>query len=187
MLYWKLCGYFTAFSINNLSLLVVLWVYGWGPVYAWVYSLTSIPIFLSMMGICSECLRSRKYRARAVTIGFILAVTIGHLTHAGIVRPVTAYDWISLTEGTLLLWAGTMIGVSAAYAERSDLALILSILWLAQALFSFGYVLHLNWPMWMELNWWLPETICMTGFILIGIRLRCNNGNKSHPASYTSS
>jgi hypothetical protein len=172
MLYWALCGYFLAFIANMLALDLALWFFGWGPVYAWVYSLTSVPIFLAIAWICRESLRTRKLRVRAAILGFILALTIGHLAYVGIVRPVDAYDWITLTEGTLLFWAGTMMGASAAYAERPDVALVLSFLWLAQALFSFGYVLHFDWPSWRALNYWLPETICIVGFSLLGWQLR---------------
>jgi hypothetical protein len=182
MLYWALCGYLLAFIVNNLADTVAVYFFGWGPVYAWVYSLTSVPIFLAIAWVCHESLHARKLRVRAVTLGFLLALTIGHLAYVGIVRPVDAYDWITLTEGTLLFWAGTMIGASAAYAERSDVALCLAFLWLAQALFSFGYVLHFDWLWWQKANLWLPETICIVGFSLLGYRLRCQPRATHQPA-----
>jgi len=167
-----LCCYFAAFNVNMLALIVTLWLYGWGPVYAWVYVLCSVPIFLAIAAICKESLLTREHRARAIAVGFILALTLGHLTHVGIVRAVTVYDWITLTEGTLLAWAGTVLGFSAAYAERKDLALLLATLWLAQSLFDYGYILHYGWPSWMAANWFVPQAICIVGFSLIGWRLR---------------
>jgi hypothetical protein len=168
----KLCGYFAAFNLNLLLLIAALWLYGWGPAYAWVYVLSSVPIFLAIAAICKESLLTREHKARAIAIGFILALAIGHLAHVGIVRPVTVYDWISLTEGTLLVWAGIVLGFSAAYIKRWDLAIILAIMWLAQALFSFGYVLHFDWPEWLEANWYVPQSICIVGFSLIAWRVR---------------
>jgi hypothetical protein len=170
-MYLSLCAYFLAFSVNALAGMLVLAFYGWGSAYAWVYSLTSLPIFAAIGWITWASLGSREHRLRAVAIGFILALTVGHLTYAEIARP-TAYDWITLIEGVLLVWAGTLLGFAAIYSERKDIAVILAVLWLCQALFSFGYVLHWGWPNWMEANFYVPQAICIAGFSLIGWRIR---------------
>lgn len=171
-MYGKLCLYFAAFSVNLAALIVTFWLYGWGPAYAWVYSLSSVPIFLTIAAICWESLSTREYRFRAIALGFILAIVIGRLTYAGLARTASAYDGIMLIEGVLLVWAGTVLGFAASYSRRADIALTLAILWLVQALFSFGFVLHWDWPSWTAANWYLPEVICLAGFSLIGWRLR---------------
>jgi hypothetical protein len=170
-MYLSLCAYFLAFNVNALAGLLVLTFCGWGSAYAWVYSLTSLPIFAAIGWITWASLGSREHRLRAAATSFILSVTIGHLVFVEIARP-TAYDWITLIEGVLLVWAGTLLGFAAIYSERKDVALCLSILWLAQALFSLGYVLHLNWPEWLAANWYVPQAIPAVGFTLIGWRLR---------------
>jgi hypothetical protein len=170
-MYLSLCAYFLAFSVNALAGMLVLAFCGWGSLYAWVYSLTSLPIFAAIAWITWASLGSREHRLRAVATSFILSVTIGHLVFVEIARP-TAYDWITLIEGVLLVWAGTLLGFAASYSERKDIALCLSITWLVQSLFSFGFALHWGWPEWLEMNFYVPQLISAIGFSLIGWRLR---------------
>jgi hypothetical protein len=165
-MYLSLCAYFLAFSVNALAGMLVLIFCGWGSAYAWVYSLTSLPIFAAIAWITWASLGSREHRLRAVATSFILSVTIGHLVFVEIARP-TAYDWITLIEGVLLVWAGTLLGFAATYSERKDIAVILAVLWLCQALFSFGYVLHFDWPEWLAMNFWMPQSICLLAFSFI--------------------
>jgi hypothetical protein len=172
MLYWYLCGYFLAFSVNLVALIVTLWLYGWGSAYAWVYALSSVPIFLTIAVICREVLRTRQYSFRVSVLALILAATIGHLTYVGIAHPANAYEWIHLIEGTLLVWAGAILGGCARRTEIPQVSLLLGILWLVQSAFSLGYVLHWDWPSWMGYNWYVPQAIPAVGFSLIGFLVR---------------
>jgi multidrug transporter EmrE-like cation transporter len=141
--------------------------YGAGSVaYAVVYSAGTAVILLTCLNLVWEALRGRGYVLRAVVVAGILSLTLGKMAFLGLGHPAKYYDWIGLTEGTLLLWCGLLIGGVSPHTRYAGINLALSLLWIAQALFRWGFYLH--FPDWLMLNWKVPPALCIVGFAVVG-------------------
>lgn len=145
------------------------WLWGiWSRWYATLYVAVTLPILWCIARLCWEALERRCYRARSLAISFLIAGLLGRLCYVGLPRPVTGFDWINLTLGVCLTWAGTLVGFAAPHIKRWDLALILGMLWLFQGLSSFGWTLHL----WEPLNFIIDPVLGIVAFSILAWRLR---------------
>jgi len=146
------------------------WYGDWAWQYAAIYSLFTGVILWCVCRITLDCLRERHYRARAVAITLITALMLARLSYMGTARPLGAWAWISLSEGFVLAWAGTLTAFLAPYMRRPDLIFPLAVFWLAQAGYSFGWTL--NWKEWQEANWLVPPALGTCCFSWLAYRLR---------------
>jgi len=138
----------------------------WSITYAAIYCACSGLILVSIGSIAWECLNGRHFRARTAAIALILALCLGKLASS----ETSGLGWISLVEGVILFWAGMIVGFTAPYIQRWDIALTLSLFWMAQALYSFGWTLHGH--LWDRWNWTVPPLTGIAAFSIIAWRLR---------------
>lgn len=86
-------------------------------------------------------------------------------------------DWsqrVLLAAGAILFFCGQILSTAAAYARMNHTALfILGTLWLVQATYFFGYLLHA--PEWESTGYWAPALLCSVGFVLVGRMLATQN------------
>ncbi len=139
--------------------------------YAAVYAVLTGVWLVPTMVIAWESLYTRLYRLRLMAIGFVLSASLGRLCVAGLGHPATFADWILIIEGTVLIWAGSVLSMVAAYSERQDLTIVLAALWLIQGGYFFGYVLHLPEIAWIKSGWNFPTLLCIAGFGAVSWRL----------------
>jgi hypothetical protein len=99
-----------------------------------------------------------------------VASSLTKLAYLGCPKPVNGYLAISLAEGFVLAWAGTLTVFLAPYMRRPDLIFPLGVFWLAQAGYSFGWTL--NWREWQEINWLVPPALGICCFSWLAYRLR---------------
>lgn len=144
--------------------------YGPGKVYGWVYSIFSATILAAIGRLAWESLDTAKYRLRAAAISLLLALIFARMAFLGLGRAPAWFDWLVIGEGAYLVCAGVLVGMGAPYTLLPDISLGLSVLWLSQALFRFGYSLH--WPLWERANVYMPPLLGIAGFLFIGWRLR---------------
>lgn len=143
---------------------------GPGRIYGAVYVALTALVFATIGWIVWECLRTARYRARCVAVGMLLAAAFARLAFLGLGRQAEWFDWIAIVEGALLIWSGVLAGMSAPYTRLPDVMAGLSVLWLAQALIAFGYVLH--WPLWVSVDVYARAVVAIAGFLFIGWRLQ---------------
>jgi hypothetical protein len=138
--------------------------------YATVYCLFTTRILYAVCRITLDCLRTRRWRLRALAVSFILAAVLTRIAFLGIPKPLSGFLAISLAEGFVLAWAGTLTAFTAPYTERPDLIFPLAAFWLVQALYDYGWVL--NFKDWTALNWTVPPLMGCAAFGVLAWRLR---------------
>jgi len=146
------------------------WYGDWSWQYAAIYTFFTAMILWCVCHITLDCLRTRHWRLRAAGITFILAASLTKLAYLGGPKPVSGYLAISLAEGFILAWAGTLTAFLAPYVKRPDLIFPLAVFWLVQAGYSFGWTL--NWKEWEEINWLVPPALGICCFSWLAYRLR---------------
>ena len=156
----------------QLASLPVLWfasmLWGvWSPWYGGIYVAATLPILWCIARICWESLDAHRYKARALAGPFLIAGVLCRFAYLGMGRPSAYFDWINLSLGMALAWGGTVLGFAAPHQKRWDLALILAIFWMTQALSSFGWTLFLR----EDLNWVIDPALGILAFTLLAWRL----------------
>lgn len=144
-------------------------IIGPGKTYGCIYAGLTALVLATIGLLVRESLQMARYRARCITIGLVLAAMFARLAYLGLARSAEWFDWIIITEGALLIWSGVLMGMSAPYARLPDIALVLSTLWLTQALIAFGYILH--FPAWNRIGVYARAIVGIVGFSLIGLQL----------------
>src|SRR5205807_2108111 len=85
-------------------------------------------------------------------------------------------DALLLAVGACMFFCGQVTSAAASYAYRNHTPLlILGLLWLAQAMYFFGYLIHA--PEWVATGYWLPALLACLGFLGVGLtvpRLRAD-------------
>jgi len=140
----------------------------WSPWYGGIYVAATLPILWSIGKLCWESLADHRYKLRAIAGPFLIAGVLGRLAYLGLSRQATYFDWINLSFGVCLAWSGTTLGFSSPHQKRWDLALILAVFWMTQAVSSFGWTLFLD----EKLNWQVDPILGIAAFLLISWRLR---------------
>jgi hypothetical protein len=149
----------------------------WGNLtntYLAVYSLTTAPILATALYIGWQALQgpsdtpARTFRERVPFLGIplILAAALcreAYPTHA----PDNLFQWVNVIQAFLLAIAGMLAGYAAPYCVNKGSLLVLGTLWVAQAVASLGYSLHLI--EWQRINSWLPASLCIVAFSLVGV------------------
>jgi hypothetical protein len=141
----------------------------WSVGYAAVYVAFTVLILLAIVGIVMDFLADWRYPARLAGSTFLLAMVIARIAFLGSQERFSDYGAISLTEGFFLAWAGTLALFAAPYTKRPDFIFPLGLLWIAQAAYDFGWMLHGRlWDAW---NWIVPPGMCVCCFLFLAARL----------------
>lgn len=155
----------------------------WSWQYAAIYCVFTALILCAIVRIAWDCLRDRRYRLRPIAICFILAAVLTKIAILGVSGRVSGFLAISLAEGFVLAWAGSLTAFAAPYRQRPDLYFPLAVLWLCQSAFAFGWVL--NFKGWGEfINWTVPPLLGCLAFGWLVLRLSPKSAPTQHPQRY---
>lgn len=165
-----LTRYLFACLYADLAVFLAHWIWGDASVvYAAIYSIFTAAILLAAVALVGETIYRQRNVWRIAGIAIVFAVSLGHLAYSGI-QTMHYYDWIGLTEATTLFWCGLVAGFTAPYVRMWDIQLTLGLFWMAQALWRWGFYMHL--PAWLPLNWKVPGYLGIAAFSVIAWRLR---------------
>jgi hypothetical protein len=175
-LYWPqpkcLARYLWAQLTYALVIFPVNYFWGDGSLaYAMVYVLFTGIILATVMGIAWEALGTNWQALGAM---FVVCLTIEHYAIAGLGHAPRWYDWIGITEGVILFGAAMIVGWTAPRMKLWDVSLTLAFLWFGQALFRWGFYLHLPDKLWLTLNWIVPAWLGIVAFTIVGWRGRAH-------------
>lgn len=164
--------YFSAQLAYTVVTTPVLWRFGnTSRAYAVVYGLFTALILVPVVEIAWESLLSREFRLRVVVLSLLLSVCVTRLAYLGLGHEASLANWIVLAEAAILHWAGVVLGMAAVHVKSRDVVLVLSLLWISQSTFFFGFCLH-DSPLWDKLGYVVPTGLCVAAFSWIGWRLR---------------
>ena len=175
-LYWPqpkcLARYLWAQLAYALTVLPVLWLWPeTSMVYAAVYVLFTGIILATVLGIAWESIGANW---KALGAAITLSLTLGHVAFTGLAHKARWYDWVGITEGVILFGAALIVGYAAPRLKFWDVSLTLAFLWMGQALFRWGFYLHLPDKLWIYLNWVVPAWLGIIAFTLLGWRGRAH-------------
>lgn len=144
----------------------------WGDssaIYFWTYAAGTALILFFALWIAWDAIPA-PYRLRKCAIPAVLAVSVGRMVVLGCGK-LDSSGWILLATGAILFFCGQILSTAAAYARQNHTALfILGTLWLIQATYFFGYLLHA--PEWEATGYWAPALITSAGFVAAALKLR---------------
>ena len=165
--------YLSAKLYGNLILFTVKWLYGdTSPEYLLSYiTITSI-ILLTILVIIADSISMKQRSWRAAGMLGMLSIILGRVAIIKLVHHPQLCDYVGITEGCFLFWAGWTLGYLAPYLERTDLAYTLASLWLAQSYFRIKFYIHILDPNWLAANWLVPPALGVIAYLLIGLLSR---------------
>lgn len=132
--------------------------YGPGMAYGRIWGLANGLIFLAVLWLAWDALRSRRYRARPLVLAGMLAFFfVGWIW--GTLKSPTWFDGVNLADGAAMLWAGVVLAYSAPYNRPSSVSLVLGLYFLAIALYDFLFVLG-----WTNANLYVPQILQIAAF-----------------------
>lgn len=146
------------------------WYGDWSYIYACTYVLLDALILWCVLRITLDCLKTRQNRFKAAVAVLILAACLTKLAFLGAQGHVDRFLAISLVEGFILVWAGTLTLFAGAHTRRPDLYCTLGAFWLAQAWYSFGWTI--KFQEWADINWLVPPLMAIGCFGYLARRLR---------------
>jgi hypothetical protein len=132
--------------------------------YLWAYTILTGLILACVVALAWEF---RYWRGMA--IAGVLALAVGHFAELGLVWPIKHYEAVGLAEGAILFWAALVLGGTAPYRARPAISFTLALLWFAQALFRWGFILNLPSEEWLAANWFVPPVLCIVAFVIVGV------------------
>ena len=163
--------YFCAQAVYTVSLEVIRVFYTTdSDFYAWAFGLLTGLTFLTIPWLIWESLRLWNFRLRKLGIMAVAAIGTARIAYLGAGGHLRLAGWIVLLDAATLLWAGFLLGATAAYYEREELltGLILGVLWIIQSGFKFGWLIGWHTLEWQHMNQWIPATLCIAAFSLVG-------------------
>jgi hypothetical protein len=160
----RLRWYFLAQAVYTVVGSLTYWAFGdTSTAYLAAYSVLTGLILLSVVSLAWD---ARYWRGMAIAA--TLAVAVAHLASFGLLSPIRPFEAVGLLEGAILFWAALVLGGTAAYRPNCGINATLSLLWFAQALFRWGFVLNLD-ETWLWMNWKVPAMLCVVAFTAIGL------------------
>ncbi len=167
--------YFASEVLHTIATQPFLSLYGETSLaYALAYYVTKVLILAAALNLAvSQSVRRRW----SLIVGAIVAAIVAGRAWAGMPHPLHAYSVFSIFEGGLLADAGTILIFSAAYLSRKadslmrEVALALSLLWLALAWFRMGFTMSVPSETWLKLNEVLPTLFVCAALGWSGLKL----------------
>lgn len=151
--------YFAAQLAYTLSGLLAIRVFGVeGDAYTLVWAAGTGLV------LAASCRLVGRVRMGIAATGSLLGAGLGILSLYGTPKPWVASDWVNVGTGTAL------VGLAWCLPKRDATNVILSLLWLTLATWSFGFPMHWKLETWRRLNWVIPTWACVTAFTWIGGR-----------------
>ena len=164
-----LAAYFFAQLAYVPATRYVAWRYGdTSNYYVWTYGLFTGLILLAALNLALRLIFRRRHPWRAIACALVLAITLAHIAFSGLDHPAAYYDYIGISEGVTLAFAGVLLGGVSFWTEKPLLFLCLGLLWLGQCWFRLGFYMHITEQQWLRANWTVPAWLCIGGFALVG-------------------
>jgi hypothetical protein len=164
VLRWYFLAEFFGTAFNELVLTRVSYE---SRTYCLTYCLALTPVFLSMFAVVWDLWLNDAARMSKLSILGLLPYSVVLLV---LPRHASIYSWISSAEGLLYSTAALLVWLASGRWPYS----VLSGVWLALGLYSYGYALWWSFPLWQRLNFALPAWLVITCFA--GIALRSQAG-----------
>ena len=175
-----LTWYLTAQLVATLSIYgALLFIHETSLAYYIIYSAATYLILASIAWLVGLALRSHK--------AWILAL-IGSGAVSGALAGLVWYEvkenwftpnfplaeFIHISEGAFLLFSAICLGGSAPYlaSHQRGQALSLTLLFFCQALFRWGFCLHITNEAWIKANYFIPFLLATSTYLWIGMRAR---------------
>jgi hypothetical protein len=138
----------------NSTVYAVAWCSGMALIFSFAASLT-------WDAICFIPIRSL-----IIIPSVAIACLLSYKTH-----PSGIFGWIQAVSASIELLCAIPTGIGAAYQTGTarKIALTLSLMWLAQALYDYGFELHIGSPWWISLNGVLPTMIVVAACLWLSI------------------
>jgi len=128
--------------------------------------LTAYAVMTGLILTCVVWIASEGLSYRSAGFASVLALTVARMAYVSLGHPAKGYEWVQLTEAGILLWAALCVGGRAPYVRNGAVSLVLALLWLAQAFFRLGFILHLE--SWLPYNWRVPPILGIVAFLIVG-------------------
>jgi hypothetical protein len=157
------------------------WIVGSGPLYGWVYALTTAAILLTCLGMAWEALWDRRNKVQALALAFLLSGAPCRYTFVSLGHPAGWADWLILAEALVLLWCGTILLVMAPY-RFTNISAVLGGYWLLRGMWDLCFILNL--PSWMPLNAWVPTALNITALGTVLLLLKSPSTSKTSVAPH---
>lgn len=173
-------AYFRAQIVYTLLLGVLLFVHADEWFYEMCFTILTLTILVSAAGFVWEYVKNYEIRwlilVQALVLPNVLVVGAYQGLHASL-EVIPSYIWISLGESAALMTLGIALSTVAPLVERGKHvpAVTLAVLWLLLGAYEYGF--SLLYPMheqaWNILNEFVPATLVVMAFFVIGWRQRC--------------
>lgn len=138
--------------------------------YGVVYELLTGIILLAVILITVE----NRPKPLVAFIGCCSAAVVFLRAYEALAKPLRYFGWGYLVEGSFLIGCGFIL--IFCYVEnyfkkrlKRHVVLTLGLLWVLLGLFRLGFVLQLDSPIWLRMNWVVPSWLAVAAFILVGI------------------
>jgi hypothetical protein len=153
--------YFAANLICSVicELVLLRWPYN-SAVYAVAWCVGVAVIFVLELDLMWYSIHRVPVRKLVLLPALGISTMLGFQTH-----PSSLFQWIQTLNGASDCFCGFAAGIGAAHLDGPSrkIALSLSLLWLSQSLYEFGFGLHLRSPAWVTLNNWMPTFLVAAG------------------------
>lgn len=161
---------------------LVVWLHAPDWAYTVAYATLLAPCLVTLLLIALFALPVHPNPLAAMLVppavsAILVAIVLHGLTHP------SAGVCIQLAEGGISVWGGALLGFCAPYYGTRmgrEAAYTLSFLWVAQAGFRYGYVLHMGQSQWETANQVIPPMLVCGACAWLGRRLRLLTHNNTN-------
>lgn len=146
--------------------------------YIAIFVVADVIVFVTMIPLVWTTLSQHPLRSLAVANGLAIGLGLSAISASG--RDLTFYQWVGAMAGAFLVLCAVCSGMGAAYLSGTSrkIALSLMVMWFVQALYEFGFTLHIESPVWLNVNEFLPSMVVASGCLWLA--LFCRNRANDH-------
>jgi hypothetical protein len=137
--------------------------------YAAIYIAADLIVFSAMVPIVWRTLCFHPMRLIPILNGVAIGAAVWMITKTA--GNMTIYQIINSAEGAFLAMCAVCAGLGAAYLSGTDRRIAFSVagLWLAQAIYRFGFTLHIESSFWVRLNESIPTFLVGCGCLWLAL------------------
>lgn len=163
-------------------ILSVLGLSEYHPAYVVAYVFTVGAIDFTMLWIMWWIVHPLGHWDQKILLGMGMGAFLGVFSGWG--RHLGLYDWIALVDGALCVTAAIPLGIASAQGRFRLLSGSLFVFWMLQALWTFGFGLHIWVPGWMAVNEYLPTLLADAGCLIVAFFMIPRSTPDSSPLVY---
>jgi hypothetical protein len=167
--------YFRAQVVYTLALQVALL---WGVqsrIYLWSWVACTAFVLLAASWLALYYVLALSTWPNVLFISLVISLFISILALSGV--PVSIPAYVNIIAGGILVFLAIAVGM-AFVCLRCEGGIHVRIcgtftyLWLAQAIWFFGWPMHWHLPAWERLNFFVPTALMVVAFYYLGLKLR---------------